>query len=203
MERVTDFSFLGVHISEDLTWGTNTAELVKKAQQRLYFLRVLKRHNISQNLLVSFYCCSIESILTYCLCVWFASCTVAQKKALQRVIKVAENVIGCPLTPMEELHSSCSLRKALAISQDSSHPGHNLFQLLPSGRRNRVLSFYPTAVVALNSRQKVNNSLTFSFPFLLSLKCTFPLDVPVLTCFFILFFVLFLLFFTIYLFALK
>uniref|UniRef100_UPI0037E88240 NLR family CARD domain-containing protein 3-like n=1 Tax=Semicossyphus pulcher TaxID=241346 RepID=UPI0037E88240 len=64
VERVSDFRFLGVHISEDLTWGTNTAELVKKAQQRLYFLRVLKRHNIPQKLLVSFYRCSIESIHT-------------------------------------------------------------------------------------------------------------------------------------------
>ena len=124
VERVTDFCFLGVLISEDLTWGTNTAELVKKAQQRLYFLRILKRHNIPQKLPVSFYRCSIKSILTYCLCVWFASCTVAQQKALQRVIKVAEKVIGCPLTPMEELHSSRCLRKAFAISQDSSHPGH-------------------------------------------------------------------------------
>ena len=172
VERVTDFRFLGVHISEDLTWGTNTAELVKKAQQRLNFLRILKRHNSPQKLLVSFYRCLIESILTYCFCVWFASCTVAQKKALQRVIKVAEKVIGCPLTPMEELPSSRCLRKALAISQDSSQPGHNLFQLLPSGRRHRVLktrtnrlknSFYPTAMVALNNCQKVNNSLTFYF----------------------------------------
>ena len=139
MWRVTDFRCLGVHISEDLTWGTNTAELVKKAQQRLYFLRVLKRHNIPQKLLVSFYRCSVESALTYCLCVWFASCTVAPQKALQRVIKVAERVTGCPLTPMEEVHNSRCLRKAFAISQDSSHPGHNLFQLLLSGRRHRVL----------------------------------------------------------------
>ena len=60
VERVTDFRFFGVHISEDLTWGTNMAELVKKAQQRLYFLRIMKRHNIPQQLLVSFYHCSIE-----------------------------------------------------------------------------------------------------------------------------------------------
>lgn len=33
---VSDFRFLGVHITEDLTLGTNTAELVKKAQQTLF-----------------------------------------------------------------------------------------------------------------------------------------------------------------------
>ncbi|KAM9781037.1 uncharacterized protein ACBT44_022394 isoform 2-T4 [Syngnathus typhle] len=39
VERVS--SFLGVHISEDLSWSTNTASLAKKAQRRLYFLRKL------------------------------------------------------------------------------------------------------------------------------------------------------------------
>ena len=64
-----------------------TTQLLKKAQQRLYLLRVLGRNNITQRLLVSFYRASIESILTYCMCVWFNNCTVAQRKALQRVIK--------------------------------------------------------------------------------------------------------------------
>ncbi len=160
VERVSDFCFLGVHITEDLTWGANTAELVKKAQQRLYFLRVLRKNNIPQNLLVSFYGCSIESILTYCLCVWFSSCTVAQRKALQGVRKVAQKIVGCPLPSLEELHSSRCLKKAQNILQDSSHPGHNLFGLLPSGRWYRTIktrtnrlknSFYPTAVNVLNA----------------------------------------------------
>lgn len=33
VEGVSSFKFLGTHISEDLTWSTNTAALVKKAQQ--------------------------------------------------------------------------------------------------------------------------------------------------------------------------
>ncbi len=41
MERVTDFTFLGVIVSEDLSWSTNTASIVGKAQQRLYYLRKL------------------------------------------------------------------------------------------------------------------------------------------------------------------
>ncbi|XP_078265962.1 uncharacterized protein LOC144599117 [Rhinoraja longicauda] len=42
VERVSSFKFLGTHISKDLTWSTNTATLVKKAQQRLFYLRTLK-----------------------------------------------------------------------------------------------------------------------------------------------------------------
>lgn len=35
-------SLLRVDITEDLSWGVDTAELAMKAEQRLYFLRVLR-----------------------------------------------------------------------------------------------------------------------------------------------------------------
>ncbi|KAI4904811.1 hypothetical protein NFI96_000065 [Prochilodus magdalenae] len=43
VERVLSFSFLATHISEDLSWTTNTMALVKKAQQRLCFLRIQEK----------------------------------------------------------------------------------------------------------------------------------------------------------------
>ncbi len=98
--------------------------------------------------------------LTYCLCVWFSSCTVAQRKALQGVRKVTQKIVGCPLPSLEELHSSRCLKKAQNILQDSSHPGHNLFGLLPPGRWYRTIktrtnrlknSFYPTAIHVLHA----------------------------------------------------
>ena len=69
VERVVGVRFLGVHLEEDLTWAVNTLELLKEAQQRLHFLKVLRK-NISQRLLVSFYRRSIESILTYCIYIY-------------------------------------------------------------------------------------------------------------------------------------
>lgn len=44
-----------VHIASDLSWWLNTSHLVKKAQQRLYFLGKLKRTRPSSRLLVNFY----------------------------------------------------------------------------------------------------------------------------------------------------
>lgn len=79
VERVPNFHFLWVHIEEALTWGVNTTEL----------LRVLRKDNIAQRLLLSFYRCSIESVLTYCICAWYGCSTAAQRKALQRVINSA------------------------------------------------------------------------------------------------------------------
>ncbi|KAI3356770.1 hypothetical protein L3Q82_003451 [Scortum barcoo] len=55
VERVNNIKFLGIHITSDLTWSMNTAHLVKKAQQRLFFLRKLKRAGLSPQLLTNFY----------------------------------------------------------------------------------------------------------------------------------------------------
>lgn len=52
------------------SWTVNTNSLVKKAQQRLYFLRKLRKLGRSQHHLVSFYRCSIESLLTYGILIW-------------------------------------------------------------------------------------------------------------------------------------
>ena len=74
----------GGPVLEDLSWRTNTMVTVKKAQQRLYF-------HLRQDLLVSFYRGAVESILTYCICVWFLSCTYVHiylcKYSLSRLFK--------------------------------------------------------------------------------------------------------------------
>ena len=97
VETVTTFRFLGTHIAADHSWTHNTGMLVKKAQQRLYFLRVLKKNNLHTKLLLAFYHSSIESVLTYCLGVWYAGSTAKDRKAVQRVINTAQKIIGCPL----------------------------------------------------------------------------------------------------------
>uniref|UniRef100_A0A3B4TE14 Reverse transcriptase domain-containing protein n=1 Tax=Seriola dumerili TaxID=41447 RepID=A0A3B4TE14_SERDU len=163
VERVTSFKFLGVHISEDLSWSLNTSTLVKKAHQRLFFLRRLKKAHLSPQILVNFYRCTIESILTNCISVWYGSCSIADQKSLQRVVKTAQRITGSPLPSIEAVQSKRCLRKARSIVRDSSHPSHRLFSLLPSGKRYRVLrsrtsrfrkSFFPAAVTLLNSQPR-------------------------------------------------
>ncbi len=62
VERVSSTKFLGVHITEDLTWTTNTMSLPKKAQQGLHFLRRLKRASLPPPILNTFYRGTIESM---------------------------------------------------------------------------------------------------------------------------------------------
>ncbi len=159
VEKVKSFKFLGVTVAEDLTWGTNTASVLGKAQQRLYYLRKLKRANLPQRLMRNFYHCAVESVLTYGLLVWFSSCTKAEQQALQRVVKTAERIIGTSLPEITSVYTCRCLRRVHNILRDSAHPAHHLFQLLPSGRRYRSIrartsrlshSLYPQAVRLLN-----------------------------------------------------
>uniref|UniRef100_A0A669BHJ9 Reverse transcriptase domain-containing protein n=1 Tax=Oreochromis niloticus TaxID=8128 RepID=A0A669BHJ9_ORENI len=135
VERVSSFRFLGVHLAEDLTWSVHINKTVKKAQQRLFFLRRLKRFGMSPRILRTFYRCAIESILTGCITTWYGNSTAYNRKALQRVVRCAERIIGGELPSLQDIYRKRCLRKAGRIIKDSSHPSHKLFRLLPSGRR--------------------------------------------------------------------
>ncbi|XP_062849614.1 uncharacterized protein LOC134311895 [Trichomycterus rosablanca] len=102
-----------------LTWTVNTSHLIKKAQQRLFFLRKLKKAKLPQKLLVNFYRSTIESILTSNFTVWYSSCTAAKRKDLHRVVKTAQRVIGTELSHLDVLYAS-RLRKKCIISVSDS-----------------------------------------------------------------------------------
>ena len=63
VEKVESFKFLGLHITDKLKWLTYTDSVVKKAQQRLFNLRRLKKCGVAPKTLTSFSRCTIESIL--------------------------------------------------------------------------------------------------------------------------------------------
>ncbi len=158
--RVSSTKFLGVHITEDLTWTTNTMSLSKKAQQRLHFLRRLKRASLPPPILTTFYRGTIESVLTSCITVWYGNCSAADRKTLQRTVNTAAKIIGAPLPSILDIFLARCSSKTNSIVKDPTHPSHSLFQLLPSGRRYRSIrarsarllnNFFPQAVRALNS----------------------------------------------------
>ncbi|KAI4885998.1 hypothetical protein NFI96_024689, partial [Prochilodus magdalenae] len=93
VEVVSSYRYLGVHLSNNLTWSNNTSSLVRKAHQRLYFLRRLRRAGLGSSVLTSFYRCVVESVLCSSINVWHGSCSAADRKALQRVVKAAQRAM--------------------------------------------------------------------------------------------------------------
>jgi hypothetical protein len=77
VEQVESFKFLGVHITNKLTWFKHTKTVVKRARQSLFPLRRLKRLGMGPQILKRFYICTIESILTGCVTAWYGNCSAS------------------------------------------------------------------------------------------------------------------------------
>ncbi|XP_036399276.1 GTPase IMAP family member 4-like [Megalops cyprinoides] len=61
VSTVATFKFLGTTISQDLKWEPTISSILKKAQQRMYFLWQLRKYGLPQELLSQFYTAVIES----------------------------------------------------------------------------------------------------------------------------------------------
>ena len=139
-EQVESFKFLGVHITNQLTWSKHIKTVLKRTQQ------ILKD---PQNC----YSCTIEIILTGCITTWYGNCSAS--KALQRGMRTAQYITGAKLPDIQDLYTRRCQRKDLQIVKDSRHPSHRLFSLLlhckrslsVKSRSKRILnSFYRQAM---------------------------------------------------------
>ncbi len=94
----------------------------------------------------------------------YGSCSAADRMTLQRTVNTGAKIIGAPLPSILDIFLARCSSKTNSIVKDPTHPSHNLFQLLPSGRRYRSIrarsarllnSFFPQAARALNSNLPV------------------------------------------------
>ncbi|KAI4874760.1 hypothetical protein NFI96_005249 [Prochilodus magdalenae] len=67
-------------------------------------LPVKAQEDWSSDILTNFYRCTIESILTACITVWYGSCTAYDRKALKRVVRTAESIIGSKLPDLQDIY---------------------------------------------------------------------------------------------------
>ena len=158
VDTVTTFKFLGTYVTNDLTWGFNSDNILLKARQRLYFLRKLNSYCVNKTILTNFYRAIIESILTSSITVWYDRATMRHKCKLQSVVKNAERIIGAPLPTLQSIYLKQLQLKINKIMKDRFHPAFDYFENLPSGRRLRAYrgnkrflnSMFPQAVKLYN-----------------------------------------------------
>ncbi len=160
VERVSSFKYLGVNISEDLSWTAHIQTQVKKARQRHCHLRQLRKFRVSPAILKTFYSGAIESVLTQCISVWYGNGSNQDYKAQQSVVHLVENISGSALPSLQDIYLKHCKSRAAKIIKDSNHPGSRLLILLPYGKRFRSMmakterlrrSFFPQAIKLLNS----------------------------------------------------
>jgi hypothetical protein len=66
------------------------------------YLKRLKKFGLSPKTLTNFYRCTIESILSGCITAWYDNCTTLNCRALQRVVRSAQHIIGYKLTAIQD-----------------------------------------------------------------------------------------------------
>ena len=109
--------------------------VVKRARQNLFPLRRLKRFGMGTQNNKRLYGCTIDYILTGCITAWYGNCSASDRMALQRVMRTAQYITGAKLPAIQDLYTRWCQRKALKIVEDSSHPSHRLFSLVPHGKQ--------------------------------------------------------------------
>jgi len=161
VEQVDTFKYLGTVLDKKASFSSHVDTVCKKANQRLYLLRKLKSFDVDRLILETVYRSLVESILTFNTIAWFGNLNVKDKAKLTRIVKLAGKIIGLEQKPLSGLYELFVKRKARKIVNDPTHPLHDAFQMLPSGRRFRAplakrnlykRSFLPTAITVLNAR---------------------------------------------------
>ena len=97
IQRVKSYKLLGVFIDDDLKWSTHVDYIYKKACERLYSPRLLRRAGVSTTGMLKVYLSVIRPILEYAVLVWQSICEMQteklesiQKRALRVIFPTAE-----------------------------------------------------------------------------------------------------------------
>ena len=159
---VETYKYLGVHLNNKLDWSDNTDVLYKKGQSRLHLLRRLRSFGVCRTLLRTFYDTVVASAIFYAVVCWGGGCTERDRNRLNKLVKRASSVVGCPLDSVEDVGERRMLAKLTSIMHNTSHPLHETVGALSSSFSHRLLhpqcrkeryrrSFIPTAIRLFNS----------------------------------------------------
>ena len=173
VEIVHQYKYLGTILDDKLDWTENSTMLLKKGNQRLYFLKRLKSFRVKPDLLKTFYQATVESIIWYNSLCFFNSLRIVDAAKLHRVVKTAYRLIGSEVTDGDTHYERKVLRRLRAVLADETYPLNDELKAqtsvrevsdrLPSlkARTSRYhKSFLPTAISLYNDHISVwNNGL--------------------------------------------
>ena len=160
VEKVDTFKYLGTVLDSNLNFSGHVDHVCKKANQRMYLIRKLKTFDVDKQILETIYRSIVESIMTFNIITFYGYLSVKDKARLNRIVNIASKVVGQKQKGLNDLYQTVAQKKSKSIIKDSTHPLHNHFEILPSGRRFRApafrrqlynRSFIPSAIRILNS----------------------------------------------------
>ena len=93
LDCISQIRLLGVELTSDLSWKTNTESIVKKSFARMSLIRKLVGFGVKENDLKDICIAYIRSKLEYCPPLWHSTITEEQNHDLERVQKCALRTI--------------------------------------------------------------------------------------------------------------
>ena len=93
LEVTSEMKLLGVKISDDMKWNSNTSYITQKSYSRLWLLRRLKVFGANQQELLDVYCKQVRSVIEFGAVVWHPWLTQINSADIERVQKSAWAII--------------------------------------------------------------------------------------------------------------
>ena len=141
IEQVSEAKILGIIVRSDLKWNSHVSAIIKKANKRLYLLRLCKRAGVKTKDLITIYTSLTRSVLEYCSVVWHTSLPQYLHQEIERVQKRALATIY-PGKNYEEALGATKLNtlfdrrgtQCKKLFYSMLQNGHKLNDIIPSAR---------------------------------------------------------------------
>jgi hypothetical protein len=110
LQETDSVKILGLHLSSDLKWDLQVNEILKRANGRLYMLKVLRKFGLSLANLITVYVGYIRPLAEYAAPVWHPGLTEKQSVSLERIQKRACTImLGGRYTDYENALLMCNI----------------------------------------------------------------------------------------------
>ena len=93
LDLVEQSKLLGVVLTSNLSWSANTEYIVERCMKKMWVMRRLKKLGASSTDLLEIYYKQIRCIAEYAAPVWSSAITMEDSRKLERIQKVACNII--------------------------------------------------------------------------------------------------------------
>ena len=112
LELVTEHKVLGLVITSDLKWHSHVEQITKKARQRIWTLRRLRKLGFENDILLDVYVKEIRPILEFSCPVWSGSLTIRNREEIETVQKtVIKFMLGYQYTSYTEACEMLNVEK--------------------------------------------------------------------------------------------
>ena len=136
LQTASVIKILGVYLSADLKWNEHVNRMTKKASQRLYILRSLRRAGCTFPILRSAYFAFVRSCLLYC-CPVYVNIPAYLKRKISQVERRASKICSAQIEPSyDSAVESVCLALFENIVKDTGHPLRKLFRQRQRSLRN-------------------------------------------------------------------